>query len=110
MTGQKQRVEIMSDRKTALLPSSPVSLLSPLPGCEGQIEKKREKLHRHLRLTGSNRPWEGWGGWCGFLSMLSQEECRQTQWALPSADAVCTSCPRPFSIQSSEQLDQFSEE
>lgn len=44
--------------------------------------------------------------------MPSEEECRvmAKQWALPSADAVCTSRPRPFSIQSSEQPDQFTVE
>lgn len=48
----------------------------------------------------------------GALSMPSEEEClvMATQWALPSADGVCTFRPRPFSIQSSEQPDQFTAE
>ena len=88
-----------------------------MPGFEGQMRNKRER-HRHLRLTGSNRPWEerGWWWWCCVgrcpLSMPSEEEClvMATQWALPSADGVCTSRPGPFSIQSSEQPDQFTRE
>lgn len=55
----------------------------------------------------------------GPLSMPSEEEClaMATQWAHPSADGadgvcacVCTSRPGPFSIQSSEQPDQFTAE
>lgn len=48
----------------------------------------------------------------GPLSMPSEEEClvMATHRALPSADGVCTSRPRLFSIQSSEQPDQFTVE
>lgn len=50
---------------------------------------------------------------CGPLSMPSEEEClvMATQWALPSAEGVCAlRAPRPFSVQSSEQPDQFTAE
>ena len=70
-TEPEHRVEIMSDI-SALLPKEllekntpppflPCQPTVPMTGFEGQMRNKRER-HRHLQLTGSNRPWEEQGG------------------------------------------------
>lgn len=100
--------ELFFFHKTPLLPSSPVSLLSPCLALKVRWEMREQ--HRHLYPTGSNRPWEEQPWWCvgcGPPSMPSEEEClvMATQWVLPSAERVCALLARgpfPSSLVSSQ--------
>ncbi len=124
VTERKHRVEIMSDI-SALLPREhfekhPSSLPPLSTDCpHAWLWRSEEKQERAAPPPPTD--WfkqalggQGVGGVWGVAHWACPVRRNALWWQhsglLPSADGVCTSRPRPFSIQSSEQPDQFTVE